>query len=269
MVTLVVLGLGLVAAMGYFAYVTGPDLTPLILYLGPVSLIAWYAGRGPGALIAAASGLSWLISDALTRPAYPHPAVPYWNLAARLAAFLVVALTIASLRASVDHERELARTDSLTGVSNVRAFSELATVEIARARRYQHPFTIAYVDLDEFKTVNDHLGHTAGDALLRTVAQVLAGALRGSDVLARMGGDEFAILLPETGAAPARLVVQKLREVLAGIVVAHGRRITASIGVATYLTPPEAVDEIVRSADALMYIAKRTGKNAVERSTFN
>ncbi len=262
-------GCVLVVGLGYLDYATGPDISPVVFYLIPILLIAWYAGRGPGALMAVASALVSLLADALTGEHYPHPAIPYWNGVARLAAFFVVSYTVSALRASIDREKELARTDPLTGVGNVRAFHEGATAELARARRYQHPFTIAYIDLDEFKVVNDRLGHSAGDAVLRTVANAISGALRQSDVVARMGGDEFAILLPETGAAPARLAIQKLRQALSEIVAAHGWRITASIGVATYLTPPDAVDEIVRSADTLMYAAKNGGKNAVEHTTFN
>src|SRR5207244_4002512 len=122
---------------------------------------------------------------------------------------------------------------------------------------------------DEFKVVNDRLGHGAGDAVLRTVARALSAVLRVSDVVARVGGDEFVVLLPETGTAPARLAIEKLRQAIAGIVPAHGWRLTASIGVATYLVPPESVDALVGIADQLMFVAKQNGKNAVNHETRN
>ena len=176
---------------------------------------------------------------------------------------------MARLRAVIERQHELARTDPLTEVANGRAFYERADAEIVRARRYQHPFAVAYLDLDDFQLVNDRLGHVAGDAVLRSVARALTGVLRASDVVARLGGDEFAILLPETGSATARLAVEKLRQSLAGVVPAHGWRMTASIGVATFLVPPDSVDALLGVADRLMSSAKQGGKGAVAHETQN
>src|SRR5581483_6058109 len=227
-----------------------------IFYLLPVAGAAWYGGRGPGAAVAVAGGLAWMLADAVSHGAYAHPAVPYWNAGLRLAALLAVAEAVARLHAAVAAAQALARTDDLTGVPNRRSFYEVAEREIARARRYPRPFSVVYLDLDDFKTVNDRLGHVAGDAVLRSVARVL-------------GGDEFLVLLPETGAAPARLAVDKLREALAGIVPAHGWRLTASVGVVTFLVPPDSPDVLLAAADRLMYAAKRAGKNRVAQETQN
>lgn len=266
---IVVAGLAAVAGLGYLDFVTGPELTPLIFYLLPVAGAAWYGGRGPGAVVAVAGGLAWMLADAVSHGGYVHPAVPYWNAGLRLAALLAVAEAVARLHAAVAAAQALARTDDLTGVPNRRSFYETAEREIARARRYPHPFSVVYLDLDEFKTVNDRLGHVAGDAVLRSVARVLRGVLRASDTIARLGGDEFLILLPEAGPAPARLTVDKLREALAGIVPAHGWRLTASVGVVTFLVPPDSPDVLLAAADRVMYAAKRAGKNRVAQETQN
>jgi diguanylate cyclase (GGDEF)-like protein len=234
--SLLVAGLGVVAGVGYLDVLTGPDLTPVLFFLLPIVVVAWYAGRGPGTVVATGGALAWLV---------------------------------AGLRRVVERAREIARTDALTGVANVQAFYTLAATEIARARRYRHPFTIAFLDLDDFKTVNDRLGHSAGDAVLRTVARAIVSVMRASDIVARVGGDEFVVLLPETGTAPARLAIEKLRQAVSGLVPAHGWRLTASIGVATYLVPPESVDVLVGTADQLMFAAKRNGKNAVSHETQN
>jgi diguanylate cyclase (GGDEF)-like protein len=266
---LVTVGLVMVAGLGWVDVVTGPELTPLVFYLAPVVLVAWYAGRWPGALVAAAGALAWMLADALSQGDYSHWSIPYWNAMLRLAALVLVSEAVARLRLAHARERELARSDALTGAPNARAFYELAGAEITRARRYTHPFSVAYLDLDDFKLVNDRLGHLAGDAVLRSVARALTAVLRSSDVVARLGGDEFVVLLPEAGAAPARLAIEKVRQALADVVPAHGWRLTASIGVATFLVPPESVDQLLAAVDRLMYRAKQGGKNGVAHETQN
>lgn len=264
-----VAGLVAVAALGYVDFATGPELTPLLFYLAPVVLVAWYAGRGPALGVACAGAIAWLLSDALTHGAYAHWSIPYWNGVLRLGALALVADIVARLREAAARERDQARADPRTGVANLRAFYELAEAEIARARRYPHAFSVVYIDLDEFKLVNFRLGHEAGDAVLRSVARGLTGVLRASDVVARIGGDQFVVLLPEAGAAAARLTGEKLRQALSAVVPAHGWRITASIGIATFLVPPESVDALLAAADRLMYQAKQTGKNTVVHETQN
>jgi diguanylate cyclase (GGDEF)-like protein len=266
--TIIAIGVVLVAGLGYLDYLTVFDLAPLV-YLGPVSLVAWYAGWWSAAVMAVATAPAWLLSEMWTTAPGTHPAVPYWNVAIRFAGFLVVSYTVSALRASLDRESELERTDPLTGVANLRSFYELAEAEIARARRYTHPFTVAYIDLDGFKAINDHLGHTAGDDVLRTVARGIKDSVRRTDLVARVGGDEFVVLLPETSAAPARLVIRKVQEVVARVTVPDGSTLGSSMGVATYFSPPATVDALMQTADSLMYDAKGAGKNAVEHRTFN
>jgi diguanylate cyclase (GGDEF)-like protein len=262
-------GLVLVAGLGYLDFATGPDLSPLPFYLAPIVVVTWYAGRSPGLAIACASAVAWLLSDALTHGDYAHWSIPYLNGALRLGALALMAETVARLRAARARERDLARRDPRTGIANLHAFYELAGAEIARARRYPHAFSLAYIDLDEFQLVNLRLGHEAGDAVLRSVARALTGVLRASDAVARIDGDQFAVLLPEAGAAAARLAVDKLRQALADVVPAHGWRVTASIGLATFLVPPESVDALLAAPDRLMHRAKKGGKNVVVHETQN
>jgi diguanylate cyclase (GGDEF)-like protein len=266
-VVVLALGLALVAGLGYLAHLSGGAFSPLLLDLVPVSLAAWYGRRPVGVAVALAGGLA--LAWGQWAPARSHSLSSDWGVVGEAAALVVLALALAGLRQSQDRERELARTDRLTGVANGRAFYELAAFELTRARRYHHPFSVAYLDIDDFQMVNDALGHSAGDALLRTIATALQLALRHSDIIARVGGDEFIVLLPETPSAPARLVIGKLQQVLASVVAPHGLPLQASFGVATYLIPPESVDALVHGSDALMHAVKKRGKNGVEHTTFN
>jgi diguanylate cyclase (GGDEF)-like protein len=133
----------------------------------------------------------------------------------------------------------------------------------ALARRHEHPVTIAYLDLDNFKSVNDLLGHRRGDDLLGTAAQAIRAALRGSDCAARVGGDEFVICLPETGEAGARVVLNRVFVSLSSAIHAPPCSVSVSIGAVAWSKPPATVEAMILAADELMYDAKRTGKNAV------
>ncbi len=170
------------------------------------------------------------------------------------------------LRSLLAREHELARIDPLTTVPNRRAFYEALDKERVRSVRYHRPFTIAYVDLDNFKKVNDALGHAKGDELLVQVAAGLRSNLRGSDYVGRLGGDEFAILLPETDATAATCVLRKLRQRLLEEMNAHSWQVTFSIGAATFLDPPDSLDVIIRMADETMYAIKAHGKDNVSVS---
>ena len=163
----------------------------------------------------------------------------------------------------LQREKELARTDMLTGLANRRAFYEALQVERARATRYGRPMTLVYLDLDNFKRVNDTLGHAVGDELLACVADLLRRTLRASDTVGRLGGDEFALLLPETNAQAAEALLQKLGSVLGDTMRAKQWPVTFSMGAAAFLDNPATVEEMIRTADELMYSVKKSGKNRI------
>ncbi|MBI3014821.1 MAG: GGDEF domain-containing protein, partial [Candidatus Tectomicrobia bacterium] len=166
--------------------------------------------------------------------------------------------------------KALARTDSLTGVINRRYFFELAQRENSRAHRHKQPFTVMFIDLDNFKDVNDVSGHMTGDALLRLVGETMRKNLRQTDIIARLGGDEFAVLLPETGPEPSvHIVMRKLQENLLQVMEKNGWPVTFSIGAVTFLRPPSSVDEMIRLPDDLMYSVKGKGKNMIKYAVFD
>ncbi|MGH9175963.1 MAG: GGDEF domain-containing protein, partial [Vicinamibacterales bacterium] len=259
------LAVAIVLLIGLADYLTRPEVAFSLLYLVPISAVAWLTGtRWAGAAIAALSAGIWFFAEFAAQRTTLSPLLLAWNGVTRLTIFASIALLLGSLRASQRHESTLARTDFLTGVLNARAFTELARAELARSRRYAHPLTVAYIDLDNFKRVNDEHGHSQGDHVLRAVATSLHANLRDSDIVARMGGDEFALLLPETAAVEP--VMTKLQESLRLTMQQNLWPVTFSIGVVTFDLAPATVDELIGAADKLMYLAKAGGKDAVRYS---
>ena len=258
------LGLVMVILIGFLDHVTGPEIFLSVFYLIPIFLVTWYSVRWAGIMISIASGITWFIADFTSGHIYSHPAIPYWNMVVRLSSFLIITFILSGLRTTLEHEKEIARTDPLAGIANGRYFVELADMEIKRARRYSHPFTVIYIDLDNFKTVNDNFGHSSGDALLRSVANAIRNGIRATDTVARLGGDEFVILLPETAPEPARVISQKIEKIGLNIMQKNEWPVTFSMGVVTFIDSPSTVDEMLKIADGLMYAAKSNGRNTIK-----
>ncbi|HEU4385714.1 MAG TPA: GGDEF domain-containing protein [Anaeromyxobacteraceae bacterium] len=255
------MGLGLAVCVGIGDRLTG-SANFTLLYLGPIAFGTWFVGLRSGLVLSAASAGVSFAAD-LGTPAAPSPAVMAWNLLVQLGVFVALALLLDALRARLIFEQQAARTDPLTGIANRRDFLESAEVELERVRRHLRPVTVAYLDLDDLKLVNDQFGHVAGDAVLATVATTLRQATRAVDSVARLGGDEFGLLLPETDGPTAETLVQRLQSTLAEAVQARGWPVTFSLGVVTFQRAPRSVDEMIGRADELMYQAKRAGKGGV------
>jgi diguanylate cyclase (GGDEF)-like protein len=260
-------GFAMVGGIGVLDYLTGYEMAFSLFYLLPISLLTWLAGRWLGVLMALASALVWLLADVVAGHTVTNPVVYFWNTLIRLGFFLIVVFLLTALRGTLEHERELNRVDSLTGAVNFRFFSTILQMEIDRMRRYERPFTLAYIDIDNFKAVNDQFGHTTGDHLLRSVVQYTQTSLRKTDTVARLGGDEFAILLPETGQEAAAAFISRIQKGFLEEMEKGGWPVTFSIGVLTCLQAPLTIDEVIRLADGLMYSVKRDGKNAIAYST--
>lgn len=251
----------LVAAFDWADYLAGPDIAFTLFHLIPVGLLAWFTTRWLAVMCAVLSAVTWLIGE-LGR--YDVSIFHYyWETVTRLGIFLVTAILLSKLRETLKREQRYSRTDAVTGVGNRRAFNEACEIETYRARRKQSPLTVVYIDLDNFKDVNDRLGHAAGDAVLDRVAQNLLSHLRRTDVIARLGGDEFAVLLPETDGAGAKVVTERMQRQLGDEMAKGNWPVTFSIGAFTCTTPPRSATDLVKRADQLMYAAKQSGKNTV------
>jgi diguanylate cyclase (GGDEF)-like protein len=263
---LVLAGLALVALTALIDYATGPDLSFAVFYLVPIAIGAWWGGFADGILLALASTAAWHFVEGLEHPQL-HAGVRLWNGIVRFCFFVITSSLLSRLRVAMRREQALARTDPLTGVANGRTFYESAHREIGRSAEGYRPFTLAYLDVDDFKQVNDRCGHSAGDALLRDVAETIQKELRPGDLLARLGGDEFALLLPATETAAAQAVLAHLRAILRSKAAESNWPVTFSIGAATFLSPPRDVDLMVRRVDGLMYEVKRGGKDCLRHET--
>ncbi|MFN7989583.1 MAG: diguanylate cyclase [Thermoanaerobaculia bacterium] len=207
------------------------------------------------------AGLETGADDYLVKPVEPV------ELAARVRVGLRLQRALFDLAAKNEILEKLALTDPLTGLANRRAFQEALEAEVSRVARHGRPASLLYVDLDHFKRVNDTHGHAVGDEILEGFAQVLKRACRKGDLGARIGGEEFGVILPTTGGLPAALVAERIRRATEARPL--GRTVavplTVSVGVASTEDPPGPPDaaDLLRRADAALYRAKAEGRNRV------
>ncbi len=260
-------GLALTGLLGFIDFITGYELGFSLFYVFPLAFVTWFGGRTRGIAVAIISAGVWLTADVVAGNPYSHPLIPAWNTLIRLAFFLIITILLAAIQTAMRRAEEMSRVDNLTGAVNSRFFYSLVDSEIDRLGRYGRPLTVAYVDLDNFKTVNDTLGHLGGDRVLRAVADCAKEHLRKTDVVARLGGDEFAFLCPETDEQAARTIVAKVGGRLLEEMQLEGWPITFSIGVLTCYTAPDSTEDLVKRVDELMYAVKLGSKNGISYAT--
>lgn len=251
----------LVVLLALLDYSTGYELSFSLFYLFPVAIVAWRTGRREVVLIALLSCIGWSLADTFSGHEYAHPAYGMWNAAVRLAFFLICGLLLTALRDAYAAAQALASSDSLTGLYTRRVFEARLTHDIEICRRQADSLTVVYIDLDNFKAINDTAGHAEGDAVLQQVGRILRDSFRRADTAARLGGDEFALILPNTDARGTRELIEKFRANFAANLVRIYPNIGCSIGAVTFARMPNDPVDAVRRADALMYAIKRQGKN--------
>ena len=259
-----ILSLSLVLLVDALDFFTRSPIHLSALMLAPISFVVWYVGFWPGIGFAVLGSSYVAVNYFVTQQYYPNLSIPLWNGGMLFLFFFAFSWVLNLLKRQLDKATELALTDHLSGLLNARSFSEALEKERTRSQRHGHFFSLCFLDLDNFKKVNDTNGHLKGDELLKKMAPALKKALRESDVVARLGGDEFAILLPETGRETADALADKLRKVVAEETDGDTPGVTPSIGVVTFYKVPEKVEDIIHSADQMMYEVKKAGKNRVE-----
>ncbi|MFH1230690.1 MAG: GGDEF domain-containing protein [Planctomycetota bacterium] len=257
-----------VILIGFVDYITGDFFSSSIFYLFPVFLVTWFGSKRKGIFISAFAAAISSAVNCMEVSYLHHNIIHCWRGSELWVFFSAFSIILGRLKDSMENHKKLAGTDFLTGVPNVRSFYEFANSEINRANRYKHPFTMAYIDLDNFKTINDRFGHTMGDKLLHLVAITLQKNLRTTDMIARLGGDEFGILLPETDYDQAQTTIHKIQDNISDLMKQNNWPVTLSIGMVT-CNSSCSVDEMIKMADTLMYSVKNNGRNMIKHEVFN
>jgi len=186
----------------------------------------------------------------------------------RFGIFLVNVYILSKLKGALELEKMLSRIDPLTGIANGKYFIELVNSELIRSNKNNLPFTIAYMDLDDLKTVNDRFGHNEGDIVLLTVASIIRNNIGTIDTVGRLGGDEFAILFPGMGAEKSQGIIPKIHKSLLDAMLENKWGITLSMGVGTFKGANFSVEEILRLTESLMYSVKNAGKSGIKYEVF-
>ena len=256
-------GLAVIGLLGFLDYLTGNEITLSLFYLIPIVLVTWAGGHKTGLFMSFISSLILLGAEIAAGQTYSNPLFYFLNTLVRALFYIVVVYLVAELQKARREEQQAARTDFVTGAVNARYFNELLQMEISRIRRYPHPITLVYMDVDNFKLVNDLFGHRIGDEVLRCIASELKSQLRITDTVARLGGDEFVMLLPSTRQPEARVVVSKVYTNLSEKMRQRNWPVTFSMGAVTCEFSPYSAEQLVNMADELMYEVKNSTKNDI------
>lgn len=253
-------GVALTTTIALLDYFTSPQIAFSVFYLLPVSYFSWFFRPVPTGLATAlfSAGL-WLVLSIVRH--HSHATMVYVNGLINLGLYLGAVFLLSEVKLLYLRERGRSRSDFLTGLANRRAFHEALSLERERALRLRVPITLAYIDIDNFKQINDTFDHETGDKLLATIATELKQNVRRLDLVARLGGDEFAVLLPQANQESARSVLGKLSELLRTAMERGDWNVTFSIGAVTFQNPQSTTEEMIRQADELMYSVKAAGKN--------
>jgi diguanylate cyclase (GGDEF)-like protein len=250
-------------------YLTSYDLSLSAFYVLIILAVGWFCGLWWGGLFACLAMLSEFEIGLLTGNPFSSDAAYYLSHGNRLFAYLLIAYLTATMRSLYNRASSAARVDYVTGVTNSTGFYEKLAVELARHRRNREPFAVAYVSCDYFKIINDGLGHREGDRVLMAIAQTLETSLRQTDVVARVGGDEFGLVFPQTSEENALAVMRKLCTLLDRAMAEHEWPITFSVGVGIFPRVPASVDRTVAFCDRLMQRVKALGKNKLMHRVYD
>jgi diguanylate cyclase (GGDEF)-like protein len=256
-----------VFVLGYLDYLSGFEYAFSLFYLIPVALAAWFIGRRSAIILSVLSAVIWYISNNLAGQTYSHTGIGYWNTAISLGILILFSYLLSSMKNIVEREKEASNTDAITGLMTSTPFYQIATAELLRAKRYKRPYTLAIIDIDSYKQLKKHLGHEGSALVLRTVADTLRTRLRNTDIIARLGEDEFVALLPETNHNSGSVVISKLQSQLLKTMERHHWEVTFSISAVTYYVYWIPLIEAIQQTHKLMQSIKDKGGNSIRFDT--
>ncbi len=259
----------LLAALAAIDLVLGAQIRLYLLYWLPVAVASWCCGRRIGIAAAAAGAGAWLSVNFAEYRRPDETVILVWNGLVTTVSLVLIALLIGALRRQIDAAVALSRRDSLTGVANSQVLEERLERELIRSARRGTQTSVLYLDLDDFKAVNDRFGHSTGDEVLRSLAEVFVGSVREIDTVARLGGDEFAVLAPDCPAESAHGLAERLRSRIAELSASRTWPLALSIGIVTCTRTGCSPAELIHAADSLMYEVKRAGKGAVRTAVLS
>ncbi len=246
----------LVTGIAILDWFTPIQLSLAVFHVIPVFFAAWLLGRRAGLVLAIGAAVSWFLADTFHTETRSILWLRAGDLATKALFFVVISELVHALRAARDLVHEEARTDALTGLLNRRAFYERAEEEISRVSRSEDPLVLAYLDIDDFKGVNDRFGHDTGDRVLVALARALSRSVRDGDVVARLGGDEFAVLFPDAHALATDAIAAQVEAAVARELGTLDVTVGFSIGLARWSPSFQGLDDFLRSADSGMYRVK-------------
>lgn len=252
--------------IGSIDYVTGTEIALSFFYIIPILIVLWYVSTSTGIIFVILSATIWFAAEYLNRPS-PNMSVLIWNSFVRLCFFLIVTYMCTKLKKAYKYLENAAKTDLLTKALNTRGFFDLLETEIQRCKRLNFPLTLAYIDLDNLKQLNDSLGHMEGDKALQAIVKTIQDQIRKFDFVGRLGGDEFALCLFNTDFENTKKTLTRIQKNLTKNVTLHRWPITFSIGVIVVYDFSRTSAELVKTADNLMYAVKREGKNNIAYKT--
>jgi diguanylate cyclase (GGDEF)-like protein len=257
-----------VAILGFTDYALGTELSFSIFYLLPITLAVIVNGRRLGLLVSTICAAVWLLADIEAGAVFSSAFIPVWNALVRLGYFTLHCYLIGRLMEMIAAMKELSLHDPLTKAANWRFFEEYSNKAIKSAIREKRAVTLAFLDLDNFKVLNDKLGHAIGDEALVLLAETIRAGIRPEDMLARIGGDEFVLLLPGPDFTTADEVLRRLHGSVSREMSSRGWGVTSSMGAVTFTTLSSSVGALLSRADELMYEVKKEGKNSLRHAAW-
>lgn len=261
--TVVFMAIALSILLGVLDFATRIEMHFLLLNLIPIFLGSWFISRDVGVTLAIFGSLVWFVSDSLSGRAYSSPWIAYWNLLMRSGVFVIFAFTQASLKSKLDELSNLASRDFITGLPNGRAFYELAAEEMGRASGLE-PMTLACIDVSGIQLVNERQGYPAGDQMMCTIAHTIRENVARPDLVGRLAGTTFAVLLPKTASSGANLALEQLHNVLKDERRKHSHPLNFYISAVACTKAPRTVAELMQEADSQMARMKNAKKDFIQ-----